>query len=164
MARTIKEIMELFLTDPQWGIGKVRKSEPRGYQDFLSRYTLPKDYQELLSITDGFVLYHAGDYHIYDMAWASAVKSNPAYANEDQKDEVLEIGYFMDYYLYIDQKKSASSQYLYAGDSCSTKTVCVGTITDFLNGLIEGTERYGADFLPFPFWETEGKPIYKITK
>lgn len=163
MAKTIKEIMDLFLNDPQWEIGKVKKPDPREYADFISRYTLPEDYKELLSITDGFVLYHAGDYRVDEIAWILQVKNNPVYGGTDWKDEILLIAHFMDHYLYIDQSKSDSSRYLYAGDCCSPETVCVGTITDFFNGLIDVTAQYGEN-VSFPFWETEGKPIFNIMK
>ena len=152
MNRNIEQIMELFLHDPFWEIGKVKTPDKTQLQQFAASYHLPEDYVRLLSITDGFVLCGAGDYCIDDIACVLAWR-------EPRKDaglleQALQIGYFMDYDLLINMKESQTDSYLYAGISCSlTDFVRIGTITDFFNGLI-------ASKGDIPFWEEQGQELF----
>ena len=151
MNRNIEQIMELFRSDPFWELDELKTPDKAQLEKFTALYNLPEDYVKLLSITDGFVLFHAGDYAIHDMAFVSECRQ----LNIDTGllEQVLEIGYFTDYTLLINRKESQTSTYLYAGNSCSMKEyVRIGTITDFLNGLIASKGE-------IPCWkdcETEG--------
>ena len=75
----IDEIMQLFQREPFWGLDKVKRPEPALLERFVSQYDLPEDYIRLLSISDGFVLFHAGDYRISDISWTVECYTNPVY-------------------------------------------------------------------------------------
>lgn len=151
----INEIINEFLQNPFWNIGKVQAVDEKKYHQFITDFHLPADYMEMMSMTDGFVLFQAGDYRISDIHWVLECKYNKKY-DCGFRDEILDIGYFLGYRLLLNQKESDSS-YLYAGDAClADEYVCVGTITDFFNGWIEtkGEE--------LPFWPVEGQTKYNF--
>lgn len=138
-----------------WGIDKIKTPDPVLFNNFKTAYRLPEDYTQLLSVTDGFVLFQAGDYEIYDIDWVLQYKNEPKYSSGLQKD-ILCIGYFMEYELMINQKESHTGSYLYAGFASSPDDyVRIGTITDFLNGLIHSKGE-------IPFWEIEGQEKYRF--
>ncbi len=156
MKRNIRQIMELFLHDPFWEIGKVRTPDKAQLQQFTEQYHLPEDYVELLSITDGFVLFHAGDYCINDIEYI--LEWREPMIDAGLLEQVLEIGYFMEYTLLINLNESQTSSYLYAGDHDSMKDfIRIGTITDFLNGLIESKGE-------IPFWEERGQELFDFSE
>lgn len=156
MDRNIQQIMELFLHDPFWAIGKVKTPDKARLQQFAASYRLPEDYIKLLSITDGFVLFGAGDYRIDDIGFV--LEWHEPRTDAGFVEQVLEIGYFMDYALLINQNESQTSSYLYAGDACSlTEFIRIGTITDFFNGLIASKGE-------IPFWNTEGQELFDFSE
>ena len=148
----IKQLLEFFTINPFWGIDSIKECNPNSYQDFTTIYHLPNDYIQLLTITDGFVLFHSGDFIIYDIAQVLKYNTDPLYSN-NFKDSILHIGFFLERNIVIDQRKADTDYYLFAGDCCSTdEFVCLGTITDFLNGLARTLGK-------IPFWD-EGGPYW----
>ena len=155
-ARNIDEIMDLFLHDPFWEIGLVKTPDQAKLHHFAQSYCLPEDYLKLLSISDGFVLFHGGDFRINDIGWTLECKNNPEY-QAGFVDDVLEVGCFLEQNLLLNQRESHTSSYLYAGDCCSfTDYVRIGTITDFLNGFIEAKGEV-------PFWETRDRELFDFS-
>lgn len=149
MKKTIKEIMIEFKQNMFWGLDKVQVPDKSKVNDFISMYAIPDDIKNLLSITDGFVLFNAGDYMIYDIDRILDFRDK---YGTDYINEALDIGYFMGYELLINQNESHTQNYLYVGDACSLdQYVCVGSLTDFLNGFIDVRGEY------FPFWEVDEK-------
>ncbi len=152
----IDEIMQLFQREPFWGLDKVKRPEPALLERFVSQYDLPEDYIRLLSISDGFVLFHAGDYRISDISWTVECYTNPVYGGGTFVDSILEVGMFMENSLLLDQSRSHTANYLFIGDADSTDHyLCVGTITDFLNQLIEEKGE-------IPFWEAGQTELFSF--
>lgn len=157
MARNIEEIMELFQSDPEWGLAKLAPPDKASLLELQKTYPLPEDYLKLQSITDGFVLFHAGDYRIDDLKFVLQDYKKGDPPNMGLIDSVLTVGYIMDYYLVINQRESHTDSYLYAGDCCSAEDyVRVGTITDFLNALIESKGE-------MPFWQIKGRELFDFS-
>lgn len=156
MALNIEQILDLLLKDPFWEVPRLNPPEPAVLESFIHTYRLPEDYVRLLAATDGLTLFQAGDYRIDRMEEITQWKKNPWYSS-DYLEDILVVGYFMDYYLVINQRESATSSYLYAGIACSLRDyVRVGTITDFLNGLIKSKGE-------IPFWETEDQELFDFS-
>lgn len=158
-SKNIGEIVDTFLQDPAWGIDNVKQPEKKTLDSFKNTHDLPEDCIELLSKTDGFVLFHAGDYRMSDISWIMECRNDQTYGMRFQK-EILEVGYFMEYNLVINLSQSHTQQYLYAGFACENDDfVCIGTITDFFNGFIAHaeTDKYGDLTVNIPFWETENR-------
>lgn len=131
------------------GVQKTKTSDDDVVRAFADNFALPRDYKDLLKFTDGFVLFHAGDYAVYDISFVIELKKGGIY-KPDFKDEMLTIGYFMGYNLLLNQSEIHTKNYLYAGDACSyNQYVSVGSLTDFLNGFIDTRGEY------FPFWEVD---------
>lgn len=151
MKKNIHEIMKEFFKNSFWGLDNIKVPDYDAVKAFTDNFALPYDYKELLTITDGFVLFNAGDNIVYDTGYISELKKGGPYIS-DFKDEILNIGYFMGYELLINQNESSTPNYLYVGDACSfDQFVCVGSLTDFLNGFIDIKGEY------FPFWEVDEK-------
>lgn len=142
----IKQVLELLIGNDFWGVDKLKPCNLDLYHKFTTAHHLPKDYKQLLSVTDGFVLFHAGDFIIYDMDWIFKCEKKTKYSNDYIKP-ILNIGYFMERNLVIDQRKANTKNYLFAGNCHSTdEFVCLGTITDFFNGFIQNKGEV-------PFWD-----------
>lgn len=160
--KNIHEIMSLLENDSFWELCNTHSADPELLRKFTDKYDLPEDYLDLLNITDGFKLFHAGDYTMNDMAWTLEVAEK---YHDGWCENVLEIGYFMDNVLLIDLNKTHTDQYLFVGPSCVTDGfVCVGTVTDFLNGLIENhgdvPHWMACGTGPYDFGEKEKRPLY----
>ena len=158
MKRNMKEVMNEFIENPFWGLSSTITPDHDTVRAFTDNYVLPHDYKELLTITDGFVLFHAGDYSVYDICFIVELKKG-GIGKPDFKDEMLTIGYFMGYYLLLNQNESHTENYLYAGDAYYyDQYVCVGSLTSFLNGFIDTKGEY------FPFWEVDEKNYVSFSK
>ena len=154
MARNIEQIMELFQSGPEWGMSKLSPPDKASLLELQKTYPLPEDYVKIQSVTDGFVLFQAGDYRMNDLKFILKTRSWVPY-NLGLMDSVVTVGYFMGYDIVINQRESRTASYLYAGDSGSD-FIRIGTITDFFNGLIESKGE-------LPFWESKGQELFDFS-
>lgn len=155
MNLTIEQIIKELSTNPFWEISSVTPPDERKLAAFFQAHPFSKDLQTLLSYSNGFVLFQAGDYQISSLEWILSCKYDPKYKS-DLRDEFWKIGYFMGYNLVIDETKSNTNQYLYVGDAYVLDDyIKAGTVTDFFNGFIASKGE-------IPFWKTEGVKKYNL--
>lgn len=155
MNLSIEQIIGELSTNPFWQIRAVATPDKGKLTAFFQAHPFPKDFQTLLSYSDGFVLFQAGDYRISNLDWILSCKYDPKYKS-NFRSMFWEIGYFMGYNLIIDETKSNTDQYLYVGDAdVLDNYVKLGTITYFFNGFIKSKGEV-------PFWKTEGVEKYNL--
>ena len=70
--KNIHEIMSLLENDSFWELCNTHSADPELLRKFTDKYDLPEDYLDLLNITDGFKLFHAGDYTMRNIMTAGA--------------------------------------------------------------------------------------------
>lgn len=75
MARNIEQIMELFQSGPEWGMSKLSPPDKASLLELQKTYPLPEDYVKIQSVTDGFVLFQAGDYRMNDLKFILKTRS-----------------------------------------------------------------------------------------
>lgn len=153
----IRELINLFKTDPFWQFYCYETLEPAQLalrkKKYQAAFTLPEDYLEIFSFTDGFVL-RRGDHRIYHVDGVLEIKK----PGNGFSSNALEIGLSQDFVLLIDLEKVNTSEYLFVGPTCVVEGFfSVGTITDFLNALVENhgdiPEWMATGMGPFSFRE-----------
>ena len=114
MARNIEQIMELFQSGPEWRMSKLSPPDKASLLE-LRRLIPCRRTMSNQSVTDGFVLFQAGDYRMNDLKFILKTRSWVPY-NLGLMDSDSDGGVFYGLrYCHQPKGKAAQRPYLYAG-------------------------------------------------